>query len=231
VTELATGPPARRRIYLMRHAQVRYFEGIHPHEVTLTEGGREQARAAAQALGAIRFDRVVTSGLARTLETARAIAPDAEMEAVPALREIESGELRGVAPERVQEMMTAAFRGVVPNDTRFLGGETIGELFDRVLPALDALVADQTWDVALLVLHGAVNRAILSHALTGGRTFLGAFEQAPGCINVLDVDAAGAFVVRAVGYTPYDPVHEHAPRETTMEQLWQEYLDARRRSP
>ena len=55
-----------------------------------------------------------------------------------------------------------AFRGVVPNEKRFLGGETIGELFDRVLPALDRLVADTTWDTVLLVLHGAVNRAILS---------------------------------------------------------------------
>jgi probable phosphoglycerate mutase len=174
---------------------------------------------------------VVTSGLPRTIETARAIAPDAEVEARPALREIESGELRGVAPEVVQEMMTAAFRGIVPADAQFLGGETIGSLFDRVLPELDALLADESWDVSLLVLHGAVNRAILGRALTGERLFVGAFEQAPGCINVLDVDARGNFVVRAVGYTPYDPVAEAAPRRTTMEQLWQEYLDSRGRNP
>jgi probable phosphoglycerate mutase len=222
---------ARRRIYLMRHAQVRYFEGVHPHEVQLTEDGRAQAEAAAEALRGVGFDRVITSGLPRTVDTARAVAPDLEIEANPELREIESGELRGVDQDVVQEMMTAAFRGVVPNDTRFLGGETIGELFDRVIPELDALLADDDWDVALLVLHGAVNRAILSRALTGERIFLGAFEQAPGCINVLDVDPAGSFVVRAVGYTPYDPVHERAPRTTTMEQLWQEYLDSRNRTP
>jgi broad specificity phosphatase PhoE len=224
-------PPDRRRIYLMRHAAVRYFEGRHPHDVVLTEEGRKQALAAADALHTVRFDRVITSGLARTVETARAIAPDAEIEANPALREIESGELRGVAPEAVQEMMTAAFRGIVPLEARFLGGETIGSLFDRVLPELDALLDDESWDVSLLVLHGGVNRAILGRALTGDRLFLGAFEQAPGCINVLDADAAGAFVVRAVGYTPYDPVGEAAPRRTTMEQLWQEYLDARDRNP
>jgi broad specificity phosphatase PhoE len=222
---------ARRRIYLMRHAQVRYFEGVHPHEVQLTDEGRAQAEAAANALRNVRFDRVITSGLPRTVDTARAVAPDLEIEANPELREIESGELRGLDPEVVQEMMTAAFRGVVPNETQFLGGETIGELFDRVTPELDALLADDDWDVSLLVLHGAVNRAILSRALTGDRVFLGAFEQAPGCINVLDVDPAGSFVVRAVGYTPYDPVHERAPRTTTMEQLWQEYLDSRRRTP
>ena len=223
-----TGPsPARRRIYLMRHAQVRYFRGEHPHDVLLTDAGRAQAAAAAEALREVRFDRVITSGLPRTLETARTVAPDAEIEENSALREIESGELRGVAPEVIQEMMTAAFRGVVPLDTRFLGGETIGELLDRVIPALDELLADEGWDVALLVLHGAVNRAILSQALTGDRVFLGAFEQAPACINVLDVDRESSFIVRTVGYTPYDPAHVHGTRHTTMEQLWQEYLDAR----
>ncbi|MEP6812137.1 MAG: histidine phosphatase family protein [Actinomycetota bacterium] len=209
----------------MRHAEVRYFQGEHPHDVLLTPAGRIQASAAAEALRGIHFDRVITSGLARTLETARAVAPDVTIEENPALREIESGDLRVVAPETVQEMMTAAFRGIVPLDTQFLGGETIGELFDRVLPELDALLADPSWDVALLVLHGAVNRAILGRALTGGRTFLGAFEQAPACINVLDVDAEGGFIVRAVAYTPYDPVGADAPRQTTMEHLWQEYLD------
>jgi broad specificity phosphatase PhoE len=223
--------PARRRIYLMRHARVRYFRGEHPHDVLLTEAGHIQAAAAADALREVRFDRVITSGLPRTLETARAVAPGATIEENPALREIESGELRGVAPEVVQEMMTTAFRGVVPLETRFLGGETIGELLDRVIPELDALLADGSWDVALLVLHGAVNRAILGWALTGDRVFLGAFEQAPACINVLDVDSAGSFIVRAVGYTPYDPVHVQAERQTTMEQLWQEYLDARAGKP
>jgi broad specificity phosphatase PhoE len=223
--------PSRRRIYLMRHAQVRYFEGKHPHDVVLTEAGREQARAAAGALHEITFDRVITSGLARTLETAKAIAPGVEAERNGQLREIESGELRGVPSETVQEMMTVAFRGVVPLDTPFLGGETVGELLDRVLPELDALVAEESWDVALLVLHGAVNRAILSRALTGERIFVGGFEQSPGCINVLDVDAGGSYVVRAVNHTPYDPAHVRAPRLTTMEHLWQEYLDATGRNP
>ncbi len=118
----------------MRHAQVRYFRGVHPDEVVLTEAGRRQARAAAEALRHVRFDRVITSGLARTLETARTVAPGAEIEERPAFRELESGDLRRVAPGLVAEMMTAAFSAVVPPDTPFLGGETIGGLLDRVLP-------------------------------------------------------------------------------------------------
>lgn len=221
--------PARRRVYLMRHAEVRYFAGVAPEEVRLTELGRRQAEAAAAALAAVRFDRVVTSGLPRTLETARIVAPGLEPESRPALREIESGDVRGLAPERVQALMAAAFRGVVPRELRFLDGESIGELLDRVLPAIDDLLAEDGWDVLLLVLHGAVNRAVLSRAIAGEPVFLGGFEQAPGCVNVLDVSAGGEWVVRAVGETPYDPAHVEAPRTTTMEQLWEEYLTARAR--
>ena len=118
-----------------------------------------------------------------------------------------------------------AFRGIVPNENRFLGGESIGELFDRVLPAVGRLVADEDWDTALVVAHGAVNRAILSYALTGERTFLGRFEQAAGCLNVLDVDEHGEWIVRAVNVAATDLVHG-STRLTTMEQYWSQYRAA-----
>jgi broad specificity phosphatase PhoE len=223
--------PARRRLYVMRHAQVRYFQGVHPEEVVLTDEGRRQAEAAAHALRDVHFDRVVTSGLARAVQTARLVAPGIEPEERYALREIESGDIRGLDPDEVQAMMTTAFRGVVPLETPFLGGETVGALVDRVIGELDDLLADPGWDVVLLVLHGAVNRAILSRAIAGEAVFLGGFEQAPGCINVLDVSAAGEWIVREVNHTPYDPMHTAAPRTTTMEDLWAEYLAARGRLP
>ena len=90
-----------------------------------------------------------------------------------------------------------------------------------MLPALERLLATPDWDVVLAVLHGAVNRAILSYALTGGRLFLGNLEQAPGCVNVLDVGEED-WVVRAVGITPLDLAHRGG-RLRTMEQLWEEF--------
>ena len=214
----------------MRHAQVRYFEGLHPNDVTLTELGREQARAAAEALRGVAFDRVVTSGLPRTIETAAAVAPGQEPERWPDLREIESGRIGSIPEDELEEAFVRAFHGRVPEDRPFLGGETVGSLLDRVLPALDRLVAEPGWDTALLVLHGGVNRAVLSYALTGERAFLGGFEQAPGCINVLEVGDDG-WLVRAVNHTPSDPAHANAPRLSTMEQLWEEFLGARQARP
>jgi probable phosphoglycerate mutase len=213
----------RRRIYLMRHGQVAYFENGRPlrqHAVPLTAGGREQAAAAAKLLDGIAFDRVITSDLRRTVETARIVAPSVEPESWPELREIESGRLDEIPEDALEAAFLGAWRDVVPEDVRFLGGETIGSLLDRVLPAVDRLIADPEWDVLLAVLHGGVNRAILSHALTGGRALLGNIEQSPACINVLDV--GDDWVVRAVNHTPYDPAHLRN-RLRTMEELWGEF--------
>ena len=207
----------------MRHGQVAYFEDgrpLRPELVPLTAEGREQAAAAARLLDGIAFDRVVTSGLPRTIETARIVAPSAELESWPQLREIESGRLDEIPEDALEATFVGAWRDVVPEDTQFLGGETIRSLLDRVLPAVDRLIADPEWDVLLAVLHGGVNRAILSHALTGGRALLGNLEQSPACINVLDV--GDDWVVRGVNHTPYDPAHLRN-RLRTMEELWAEF--------
>jgi broad specificity phosphatase PhoE len=208
----------------MRHGRVAYFEDgrpLDPVAVTLTAEGREQARSARELLDGIEFDRVITSGLRRTVETASIVAPNLQPEEWPELREIESGRLADIPEDELERAFLDAWRDVVPEDTPFLGGETIASLLDRVLPAVERLLADPEWDVVLAVLHGAVNRAILSHALTGGRLFLGNLEQSPGCVNVLDVGDAD-WVVRAVGITPLDPAHRHG-RLRTMEELWAEF--------
>ncbi len=214
----------RRRIYLMRHGAVSYFDDagrpVDPDTVPLTEEGRAQAGAARDLLTGIAFDRVIASDLPRTIETARLVAPEHELEVWPELRELRGDKISAIPPSELEAAFVHAFRGIVPNDKPFLGGETIGELFDRVVPALDRLLADATWDTVLLVLHGAVNRAILSHALTAQRLFLGHFEQAPGCVNVLDVGAE--WIVRAVNVSPPDLAHR-LTRKTTMEGYWERY--------
>lgn len=215
----------RRRLYLMRHGAVAYFDPdgrpLPPDDVPLTADGREQAKAARALLEGIELDRVIATGLPRTQETAALAAPGHEAETWPDLREIMGEKLSSIPPAELEDAFVRAFHGVVPNEKRFLGGETIGALFDRVVPALERLVADPGWDTILVVAHGAVNRAILSYALTGERTFLGRFEQAPGCLNVLDVGEDGAqdWIVRAVNVAAADLVHR-STRSTTMEQYW-----------
>lgn len=208
----------------MRHGAVSYFgpdgRPVRPGEVGLNHEGRAQAEAARTLLASVRFERVLASDLPRAVETARIVAHGAAIDEWPELRELRGERLSGIPTDRLEAEFVHAFRGIVPNDKRFLGGETIGELFDRVLPAVERLLRDESWDTALAVLHGGVNRAILSYALTGERMFLGHFEQAPGCVNVLDV--GDEWIVRAVNVAPLDLLHV-STRLTTMEGYWEQF--------
>jgi probable phosphoglycerate mutase len=145
----------------------------------------------------------------------------------PELEEIRGGRLSAIPLDDLKNAFTGAFEGLVPDSQRFLGGESVGELMDRVHPALARLRADPSWDTVLLVLHGGVNCAILSFALTGQRLFLGGLAQAPGCINALDVgEDERDWVVRCVNHSPPDPL-QPAARATTMELLFEQYRKSR----
>lgn len=210
----------RRRLYLMRHAAVSYVDDagrpVKPEAVPLTAAGRAQALAAQRALAGVVLDLVVTSDLPRTAETAAIVAPGRKVERWPELAEWRGGRLDAIPPEELEAQFVGALR-VVDESDRFLGGESLGEALDRVHPAILRLV-ERPWHTALAVLHGGVNRIVLSYALTGGeRRYFGAFEQAPACINVIDLGEAD-WIVRTVNYIPYDPLHP--ARETTMEEYW-----------
>jgi broad specificity phosphatase PhoE len=213
----------------MRHAEVSYVDEagmpVRPEDVPLTEAGRAQAAAARDALAGVELDLVVASDLPRTAETAELVAPGHEVERWPELAEWRGGRLDAIPPEELERQFVGALK-VTDERERFLGGESLGEALDRVHPAFARLLARE-WDTALAVLHGGVNRIVISHALSGDRTYFGTFEQAPACINVLDLDDDG-WIVRTVNYVPYDPLHP--ARTTTMEHLWEQlksFLDKR----
>jgi len=228
---------ARRRIFLMRHGSVTYFDAagkpVLPEQVPLNDEGRAQADAAGAAFAAagVRFDRVIVSGLPRTVETAQRVLAVTEQpiepEVWPELHEIKGGRLSTIPSDELKRAFTGVFEGLIDPERRFLGGESVGEMMDRVHPALDKLRADPDWDTVLLVLHGGVNCAILSLALTGQRLFLGGLAQTAGCINALDVGQDSAdWVVRFVNHVPPAPL-QLGSRLTTMEQLFAQYSRSR----
>jgi broad specificity phosphatase PhoE len=202
-----------------------------PHTVPLNEAGRAQADAAGALFAAAgaRFDHVLVSGLERTVETAtRVLAASGQSLALAhdaRLAEIRSGRLDAIAPADLRAAFTGVFSATADVESlRFLGGETVGAMMDRCLPAFEDLLADPSWRCALCVLHGGINRALLGRALTGGRAFLGRLEQSPACINILDVGERD-IVVRGVNLAPTQWLHERE-RHTTMEKLLAQYLRA-----
>jgi broad specificity phosphatase PhoE len=229
----------RRRIFLMRHGSVDYFDDegkpVRPDNVPLSEKGRQQALAAGDEFAKLnlKFDRVIVSGLPRTVETASLALsrlPHAvRLETHPELREIESGKLADIKPQLVERAFLGAFASTADVDAQFLGGERVGHFLARVLPQLDVLRADTNWDCVLLVLHGGVNRALLSYLLTAEQKLHGGFAQDPGCINAIDVghDKHDA-ILRVVNYAPLDRL-QTATRKTTMEELLEKFVAYRTR--
>lgn len=228
---------ARRRLLLMRHGAVAYFDDagrpLGAEDVPLTEAGVAQARAVGGALRAagVRIDRVVTSGLPRTRTTAAhvmdAAGLDAPTEHLEPWQEIRGGRLAAIPAAELRTAFLGAFEGPVDPATRFLQGESIGELLARVHPAWQALHARDDWDTLLLVAHGGVNRALLSWFLTGEPVFLGGLAQDPGCLNIIDVGPTAArSIVRVINLCPLDALRTDT-RLSTMEELLQQYLRGR----
>lgn len=217
----------------MRHGSVDYFSAdgvpVRPDSVQLNALGQQQAAAAGTLFrdSGIRFDRVVVSGLPRTVQTAERVLLAAgqaiELQVEPAWQEIRGGRLADIPAGEIESAFLGAFHaGDDVESHRFLGGESIGEMLDRVLPAFERWRAQSDWQTLLLVLHGGVNCALLSHALAGRRAYFGRIEQQPACINVLDVGEGTDIVVRAINLAPTQWLQAH-DRHTTMEKLLSQY--------
>lgn len=222
----------RRRIYLMRHAEVSYFDAagkpLDPRQVALTTAGRQQAQAAADLLSAVGFDDAICSGLPRTQETARIVLGQrrVSLRDDPRFKEVKGGRLAAVPPAMREQVIAYAYDHAAEPAASFIGGELWSELQTRVLAAWDELFTTDSWSSLLLVTHDAVNRVLLAHVSGAGLAGLKAFEQDPACVNIIEVDVAGGRVrrvfLRVVNLAPYDPVRPGS-QLTVMERVFRLY--------
>src|SRR5438132_1734681 len=101
----------RRRIYLLRHGEVSYFDTqgrpFHPATVPLNVEGRLQAEAAAGELANVAFDRAVSSTLLRSAETATAIVAGRPLvlETREELCEIQPGRLADIPAGSAEQVV------------------------------------------------------------------------------------------------------------------------------
>ena len=226
----------RRRVYLMRHGHVDYFNAKAEEfdDVLLTPDGMEQADAAGLALQHIPFDIAVCSGLPRTIQTGERVL--ARQSAAPKLTierrlsEVKGGILKATSREEVAAHLAYSFDDAATPGATFLpGGEAYEDAQARVTDGLSDLLTSGDWSVALIVAHEGVNRILLGWVTGGGLKTVGAFEQDLGCINVLDFDITPATsgdglqiergIVKALNVTAYDYV-KHGLSRTSLEHLF-----------
>jgi broad specificity phosphatase PhoE len=174
------------RVVLCRHAEA---------------GKAQQARALAGALVHSPFVAVYTSPLARAVETAIAIADPHGLDPIEVddLREIDFGEVDGLGFDDLPpELQNGLLRD--PTTVRFPGGETYGELRQRVCKAIAGIVADHRGKTVGVVTHAGAIRAALAEWLQIADEAVFRIDQRHASVNVVDwVD--GVPLVRLVNGT------------------------------
>jgi broad specificity phosphatase PhoE len=163
-------PPRDSSITLVRHGESTWNElGLIQGQndlAQLTNEGREQARAVAETLKSLGFDRLVTSDLARARQTAEIIGSelDLALTADSLLRERCFGVLEG----QPQEMLDSARSGIVDGvivdpDARPEGGESFRDVVTRVGIFVEATRDDGDGERLLVVTHGGAIRALRAY--------------------------------------------------------------------
>jgi 2,3-bisphosphoglycerate-dependent phosphoglycerate mutase/probable phosphoglycerate mutase len=164
-----------RRVVLLRHGQTDYnvTGRMQGHiDSQLTDEGRAQALRAAPVLGAMTFDRIVSSDLIRAVETANTIADvlGLPVKLDPRLRETHLGQWQGRSVAEVEvdyPGQIAEWRG----DPRWTppGGESRVDVVRRSLPVVEEIDADLAEEPGaqslLIVAHGGMIGGLVSGLL------------------------------------------------------------------
>jgi broad specificity phosphatase PhoE len=152
--------------YFVRHGEseanaARRFAGR--SDSPLTERGREQAKAVAEALSKVHFDRIVSSPLSRCRDTALVIARRQQLpvDLERDLVEIDVGEKTGLPFDEI--------RGLPEwSDDEFVAwprGESLDQVLERAHRVITRIAAENAGQRVLIVGHGGVTRILMSHFL------------------------------------------------------------------
>jgi probable phosphoglycerate mutase len=168
-TRRAPAPPSL--VLFVRHGQTpstgQRLPGRAPG-LHLSDAGRDQAAAAAARIGELkRVDAIYTSPLERARETAAPIGATRELKPTidRALVECDFGEWTGGELKKLAKQPEWRTVQSYPSGFRFPGGESFVEMQDRMVGAVDRLVAKHRGGVIVCVSHADPIKAAVAHAL------------------------------------------------------------------
>lgn len=157
--------------YLLRHGQTdwniqRRYQG---HiDIPLNEVGINQAKNAAKLLKGESFDQLFCSDLQRAIQTANEVANNINLpiQKDSRLREINQGQWEGKFIDEVLKAQPLLVNSIYdsPYQNKRPGGESIGEVADRVWSCLNEIACNYPSQKIIIVSHGlAIATALCKH--------------------------------------------------------------------
>lgn len=188
------------RLYLVRHGQTAWNNSGRAQghtDISLDLEGVEQSRRLAFAFEGVLVDLVLSSDLARSVETAMPLAKAVGVPLVKRadLRERSFGEWEGLPFTEVNNRLRekAEKSGISPQEVRPPGGESFLDVWNR----LDAVVAmlKQSEDTTVVVSHGGALSLLLAKLIKGTLDTSRAFRFANTGITELERRPEGLFLI------------------------------------
>lgn len=188
-------PPGVTRLFLVRHGSTDANERrpfvLQGCEINgpLSVLGREQARSVAEGLAAFPMQAVYASSMNRAIETAEFIAQRHGLKVSPVhdLRECSVGAWEGKSWEQIQTEDPAGHEHFFsdPVNRPHPGGESYGDLLQRVKPAMLELLERHAGQNITVVAHNLVNRVYLAEFVGIELKHARKLRQMNCCINLL----------------------------------------------
>jgi phosphoserine phosphatase len=192
------------KILLTRHGHV---EGIKPErfrgreQLELTARGRSETAAVAERIAdAWQPSKIYTSPMNRCVATGAAIAKACGItaEICGDLNDIDYGawQFKTFADAKADDPALFAAWFASPQTVRFPGGESLQDGAARCANAMRLVLARHPHDTIALVGHDSVNRVLLLQCLDLPLSAYWRIDQAPCCLNEIDIDGGSICIVR-----------------------------------
>jgi broad specificity phosphatase PhoE len=156
-------------IFLARHGESDWnaanrFQGH--SDRPLTDLGRRQAEALAEAVANKNVGAIYSSPLIRALETARIVAARTRLPVMEDedLREVDTGGWSGLSREEVQQRFPEGFERWISGGAGWEDGESYEDMAERSLRAVGRIAEAHPRGRVLVVSHGGPIRAIQAAA-------------------------------------------------------------------
>lgn len=174
-----------KKIFLVRHGQTDFnLKGIVQGsgvDSSLNDRGREQAKAFFDAYKHVDFDKVYTSALRRSQESVQEfIAMGIPHEILPGLNEISWGKKEGqvITPEEDEYYHYMLNQWQLGNvSLRIEGGESPQDVINRLQPAVNHILGNESEKIILICMHGRAMRILLCYLLNYPLSNMDFFEH------------------------------------------------------